>query len=125
MTFLHNFVHCLSNTSSPNHNKRSSSVKVALGVRKSCDASIVTSMRNINISGSQNSRETLATMNEGGTDSPAGSQNSDEVFIKDALQQSSKLAIDHGAKPRSRSLIWRPHRKSSRTSSETSDCRVS
>lgn len=124
--------------------QRSSSIKLALGVRKSCDASIISSMRKVSLSGSstRNSREQLSSMKEQspaeGQDNEQQQQQTTEIILRDAMSAcgvgsgrpgshshgGNKLAVDQ-AKPRSRSLIWRPSRKSSKTSTnDSSECRV-
>lgn len=141
---------------------------MALGVRKSCDASIVSSMRKMSLSNanSRDSREQLLeTMGElegeqqkqpieqqqptkqrGQAPSPAqdeeqaparrlNQKSSIESLLKEAKQQhlnpkrtisgGSAGAGHTGAKPRSRSLIWRLDRKSSRSAQkDSSECRV-
>lgn len=135
------------------------SFKVALGVRKSCDASIVTSMRKISLSGSKkSSHEELESMSELGDgnqqhEDPNQEHDDDddedkskmppqkssiESILKAAAIQNQqqhhqgghhlgRLNVSHDSKPRSRSLIWRPHRKPSKSSSgvDQTECRVS
>lgn len=155
------------------------SIKMALGVRKSCDGSIVSSMRKMSLSANsaRNSREQLLEESDHQLEQPRNSNlmtatvannqhqqannlfsypqannqqqqqqdnitcappkakaSVESVVLKDAIQArnsyshhySNKLAVSNQSKPRSRSLIWRPHRKSSRASAQdSSECRVS
>lgn len=94
-------------------------------------------MRNVSISGARSSREQLASMEEAldsNNDQEQPQQQeqqqlnkTSQVALKDAMLQSGgRLNVDHRPKPRSKSLIWRPHRKSSRMApNDSSDCRVS
>lgn len=134
-------------------NRRSSSsanTKKVLGVRKSCDASILSPMKHTlsGFVGSSNQHGSSNTIPPNSPSSPhvrsaskgdiLGSSSTSpvntsstslavtvedlkEVNLETAIQ--SKLNIRHSAKPRSRSLIWRPSRKA-RTSAEP-ECRVS
>lgn len=112
--------------------RRASSMKVVLGVRKSCDASIV--YPNRQLASSPSSSSTAAHLNHHKVSpasnehsqlqqQPASISESNEVNLETAIQ--SKLNVAHVSKPRSRSLIWRPNRKSQRSSNDGSDCRVS
>lgn len=99
------------------------------------------SMRETNQSQDQNSNNYQTGPNkEADDDRPSGleacqQKSSIESILKAAaIQQnqnhganSSKLQVTHEAKPRSKSLIWRPTRKTSRSSSsgDQSECRVS
>lgn len=119
-------------------------MKVVLGVRKSCDASIVyPNLQSTPTSSSASclnhhrvipasrtvSNETKVGFGAGGDrqqqqrQQQPQPQESKEVNLETAIQ--SKLNAGNIAKPRSRSLIWRPNRKSQKSSNEASDCRVS
>lgn len=133
--------------------RRASSMKVVLGVRKSCDASIVPTMRSsltpqhTNSSAyiknnstsspvSTFSRPQTPTCAKPGRTTPSQQQQQQhQEESSSAIQQDKELNLEtaiqnkltvsqHKAKPRSRSLIWRPSRKT-KTQPETSDCRVS
>lgn len=115
-------------------------MKVVLGVRKSCDASMVypnlqsasssSSTAYLNhhkvSSASRSASNEIKVLGVGEQQQQLQQQlqeGSKEVNLETAIQ--SKLNAAHVAKPRSRSLIWRPNRKSQRSSNEVSDCRVS
>lgn len=108
-------------------------MKDALGVRKSCDASILTPRKSI-LSTSTKTTSPIttpttkaATHKFGSTEEVRSSNNNNNnnnteetVNLETAIQ--AKLNVT--SKPRSRSLIWRPARKS-RTAVESTDCRIS
>jgi len=153
--------------------RRPGSTRVALGVRKSCDASIVSSMRKVSLeaAASKGARDQLSSKNnpqqrddsqQTTTTTPTSTSTTTtvtagstpttvttEVVLRDAMwagpksttshgvfsfgrsgshsNSGNRLSVDHGlAKPRSRSLIWRPSRKSSRgsTCNDSSECSI-
>lgn len=97
-------------------------MKIVLGVRKSCDASIIMPLKNA-FAGLSSSNERIShkQAEELGTTSNAELGN-ETVNLETAIQSRLNVVRD---KPRSRSLIWRPTRRRSKNTSEPSDCQVS
>lgn len=101
-------------------------MKTVLGVQKSCDASIVMPLKNA-IVGMLSSDEKISSHKHSPDLGASGDLNrtsstNETVNLETAIQ--SKLSAER-AKPRSRSLIWRPSRRRSKTTAESSDCQVS
>jgi len=86
-------------------------MKVVLGVRKSCDASIVSAKRDASLGSNRTPDECFHEESSHGSDANL------ETIIQ------SKLSASQRSKPRSRSLIWRSARKS-RPTNDSADCRM-
>lgn len=111
-------------------------MKVALGVRKSCDASMISPSKNkLNSQQTNANANTNSDSNSGSNDYAASNISASDndittelVNLETAIR--SKLTIDNGSssKPRSRSLIWRHNRRSTSsrtTTADSSECRTS